>query len=99
MPFTPKDWKNAPDTSTPITEAALEDLETRVTDYADGDSDAAVGLLGKVNTATISASGLGYVNHGATAGTTRPTGYAAICWLGSVEPTNAVNNDIWIDTT
>lgn len=35
MPFTPKDWQNAPSTATPIGEADLEDLEIRVTDYAD----------------------------------------------------------------
>lgn len=35
MAFTPKDWRNYPDTATPISEAALEDLEVRVTDYAD----------------------------------------------------------------
>ena len=34
MPFTVKDWKDFPDTSTPITAIALEDLETRVTNYA-----------------------------------------------------------------
>lgn len=34
-PFTPKDWENTPSTATPITAAALEDLETRVTDYTD----------------------------------------------------------------
>lgn len=35
MPFTPKNWIDAPNTSTPISAAALEDLEERVTDYAD----------------------------------------------------------------
>lgn len=35
MAFTPKDWKDSPDATTPITAAALEDLETRVTDYTD----------------------------------------------------------------
>ena len=35
MPFTPKNWQDTPSTATPITAAALEDLETRVTDYAD----------------------------------------------------------------
>lgn len=35
MPFTPKDWRNLPETSTPITAEALEDLETRVSGYAD----------------------------------------------------------------
>jgi hypothetical protein len=34
-PFSPKVWKDYPDTSTPITAAALEDLETRVTGYTD----------------------------------------------------------------
>lgn len=35
MAFTPKDWRNYPtDTSTPLSAQALEDLETRVTDYA-----------------------------------------------------------------
>lgn len=35
MPFTPKDWQNTPSTATPISDAALEDLEIRVTNYAD----------------------------------------------------------------
>lgn len=35
MAFTPKDWKDSPDTSTPLSAAAIEDLETRVTDYTD----------------------------------------------------------------
>ncbi len=41
MAFTPKDWKDATghdgggDTSTPLTAAALEDLETRLAAYAD----------------------------------------------------------------
>lgn len=40
------------------------------------------------------AGSLGYVNHGATAGTARPTGYAAVHWVGTVEPSNAVAGDI-----
>lgn len=35
MPFTVKNWVDAPSTTTPLSAAALEDLETRVTDYAD----------------------------------------------------------------
>lgn len=50
-------------------------------------------------TTHITASGKGYVNHGATAGTARPTGYASVEWFGSVEPTNSVNGDTWIDTS
>jgi len=38
------------------------------------------------------------VNHGATAGTARPTGYAMVIWYGSVAPTNATAPDIVIRT-
>ncbi len=37
----------------------------------------------------------GFVNHGATAGTTRPAGYVSVEWYGTVEPTNAVEGDTW----
>ena len=40
---------------------------------------------------------VGYVNHGASASTPRPTGYVAVIWLGSVEPSNAVAGDIYIE--
>lgn len=33
--FTPKDWRDSPDLSTPITAAALEDMETRLSAYSD----------------------------------------------------------------
>lgn len=52
-----------------------------------------------VPTATLAASGKGYVNHGATAGTTRPTGYASVEWVGSVEPTNMADGDTWVVTS
>lgn len=40
------------------------------------------------------------VVHGATAGTARPTKTDGIVlWIGSVEPTNAENNDLWVDTS
>lgn len=38
------------------------------------------------------------VNHGGTAGTTRPDVPGAVTWIGSVEPTNAVNGDVWVET-
>lgn len=44
-------------------------------------------------------NGKGFVNHGATAGTARPAGFASIEWFGSVEPTNAVDGDTWIDSS
>lgn len=45
------------------------------------------------------AGSMGVVIHGATAGTARPTGYGAIHWIGSVTPTNAIDNDVWTDTS
>lgn len=45
------------------------------------------------------------VVHGATAGSTRPTlgssgtSPTVVLWVGTVEPTNAVDNDLWMDTT
>jgi len=47
----------------------------------------------------IAAGTKGFVNHGATAGTARPSGFASIEWYGSVEPTNAIDGDTWIDTS
>lgn len=41
----------------------------------------------------------GQIVHGSTAGTTRPVGFDVVMWIGSVEPTNAVNNDVWVDTS
>lgn len=35
MTFTPKDWQDDPDHTTPLNAAALVDLEERVTDYAE----------------------------------------------------------------
>ncbi|MDQ3730324.1 MAG: hypothetical protein M3355_12135 [Actinomycetota bacterium] len=34
-PFVPKSWENAPSTATPLSAAALIDLETRLTTYVD----------------------------------------------------------------
>lgn len=45
------------------------------------------------------ATSKGYVNHGAVAGTVRPSGYPSVEWVGSVEPTNAIDGDTWIDTS
>lgn len=56
------------------------------------------GLALKTNETTRSTSTKGFVNHGAVAGTARPTGYASIEWVGSVEPTNAIDGDTWVNT-
>lgn len=39
---------------------------------------------------------MGVVVHGAVASTARPTEFAVITWIGSVTPTNAATNDIWV---
>jgi hypothetical protein len=36
MAYTVKDWRNEPDHSTPINAPALEDMETRLSAYTDG---------------------------------------------------------------
>jgi hypothetical protein len=51
-------------------------------------------------TAVVSATGalpaaLTRLRHGGTAGAARPGGYAGVTWMGSVEPTNAVEGDVW----
>lgn len=38
------------------------------------------------------------VIHGTNAGMARPSGYANVRWIGSVEPTNMINNDEWLRT-
>ena len=35
MPFSVKDWRDSPDTTTPLNAAALEDMETRLSGYSD----------------------------------------------------------------
>lgn len=40
-----------------------------------------------------------FVIHGSTASTARPSGAGQVLWTGSVAPTNAATNDLWIDTT
>lgn len=49
MAFTPKDWQNTPSATTPLSATALEDLETRVTDYADDLSDALSADIAVIN--------------------------------------------------
>lgn len=44
-------------------------------------------------------NGKGFVNHGSTAATARPSGFASVDWYGTVEPDNAVEGDQWIDPT
>ena len=41
----------------------------------------------------------GAVIHEADATVARPTGYVVVTWIGSVEPDNMLDNDIWLDTS
>lgn len=52
----------------------------------------------KSEVTTLIAPKVTRVVHGATASTARPAGATYVEWVGSVEPTNAVDNDTWIDT-
>jgi hypothetical protein len=44
-------------------------------------------------------SAMGVVVHGSNPSAARPAGYAVVTWVGSVEPANAISNDIWEETT
>jgi len=41
---------------------------------------------------------MGVIVHDADGNVARVAGYSVITWIGSVEPNNAIDNDIWIDT-
>ena len=51
-----------------------------------------------LGTAVQPAAAMLVVTHDATAGTARPAA-GAVYWIGSVAPTNAVDGDIWHDTS
>lgn len=40
----------------------------------------------------------GFTFHGDDPGGDRPSGYASVEWVGSVEPANALDGDTWINT-
>ncbi len=78
--------------ASPTSGQVYYDTGTNIFYMYDGGTSAWVGLTKAINAK-------GYVNHGATAGTARPSGYASIEWIGTVEPTNAINGDTWVNTT
>ena len=65
--------------------ATVARVAFRLTD-ADGNASSKEEMLGSL---------VGGVVHGADNSVARPTGYAFVIWIGSVEPLNAINNDIW----
>lgn len=56
-------------------------------------------VSGTVDGLDLATNAKGFVNHGSTASTARPSGYVSVEWYGSVEPENAVAGDTWINTT
>jgi hypothetical protein len=88
MAFTVKNWEDSPSTTTPLSAAAMENLETRLGAYTD----------------LLAAGSAGVIVHNGTAYPSRATGYASVIWIGPTPPTigtspNAVNGDLWVDTT
>ncbi len=47
---------------------------------------------------SLSANMKGFINHADDADTVRPTGFASVEWFGSVEPSNAVDGDTWVNS-
>lgn len=92
MPFTPKDWKNYPDTSTPINEAALEDMERRLSAYTDA------------TVAAVSGGSVGSNIYNAVSGwPARPGIPGIVIWVGGGplnDPTPImVQGDLWFPST
>ena len=57
-------------------------------------------LAGKASTGDVTglqATTVTVVAHGSNASTARPTGVGAVLWQGSVEPTNRVPGDVWVE--
>lgn len=54
-----------------------------------------VWLENPVSGKTLAANALGHVAHGSVASTVRPSGFAAIVWVGTVEPDNWLPGDLW----
>lgn len=53
-------------------------------------------LVGDLTPALIASDAtMGVVIHGADANVDRPVGLTVVTWIGSVEPVNALDNDVW----
>jgi hypothetical protein len=88
--------------SAPGTLNTLGEIATALGNDANLASTLTTAIAAKADTTALTAAKLGamgVVIHGATAGTARPAGYGAIHWIGSVVPTNSIDNDVWTDTS
>jgi hypothetical protein len=63
------------------------------------DSEITTEVTAQVATRIAKVDGVVVVDHGTNASVARPTGYAMVIWRGSVQPTNALNTDFWLDTS
>ena len=84
-----------PDNRIPSSIARDSEIGTQITAHDGSGTAHATQFAGKVSTSVLSASGKGYVAHGSTASTARPSGYASVEWFGTVEPTNWIAGDTW----
>lgn len=91
------DSRTPTDGSVTAAKFATNVLDTDATLAANSDTRVASQKATKGYVDAVKGGAMGYVNHGSTAGTARPSGYAAITWVGTVEPTHAVNGDLWED--
>ncbi len=53
----------------------------------------------KVTVDSTRGTSMGTIVHGADDTAARPTGYTVVTWYGTVEPTNAIDGDVWVDTS
>lgn len=61
--------------------------------------DGSVVPIGSVAPAIDLSETKGFKFHGASAGATRPAEFGSVEWMGTVEPTNMIDGDTWIDTS
>lgn len=66
-------------------------VDVSVTDLGSG-----IALV-KIDTPDLAVEGMGVIVHEGVGGTARGTAYKQYTWLGTAEPTKAVNGDIWMN--
>jgi hypothetical protein len=74
MAFTRKNWQDGENGGTPLSAEAVEDIETRVTDYADERAAAVASSLGEAITTGLAGKASSIHTHAASAITVTPSG-------------------------
>lgn len=75
----------------PTTLDTLNELAAALGD----DANFATTVTNSIATKQDKSSAMVVVNHGSTASTARPTSVGAVYWIGTVQPTNATEYDMW----